>query len=411
MTTNKHKQAVCIFCNSKSSKSNPVIVGSILPEYGVCSSCNVSVGETIEEERASQQQEAPCKTDDVLSRISKLMKPKEIVAYLGKSIISQELAKKELASAMYEHMKRKVIFDVTGCCELKKANVFMMGKSGVSKTEMTRQLVKLMDIPMITIDCTALSEAGYVGDSIDDKMVSLVDKADGDIKKAEFGVVFLDEVDKLRRVGGSSHTSANVGREGVQEALLKIMEGTELAVSSSGQTKAGGRATNILDTSNILFIASGAFDGIEALLGVGGNSEIGFIKSKVSEEETLQSYRKITTSHLIEYGFKPEFIGRFYSFVPFDDLSKSDLVNILKHSSISRIRDSITSFKYDGCNLSFNDDSFEVIAEFAADEKTGARTLAKIVDTVLRDARYAANNGELSELIVDSAYVKEKYKK
>ena len=405
----------CIYCKSSSSSSNPIVAsdsGSGVALFGVCKSCLVGACEALNGDGAQVDCNDGDSNDAVIkSRLSKVMKPREIVEYLDKSIISQNIAKRELACAVYEHMKRKIIFDVTGECGIKKANVLMLGKSGVSKTEMIRQLVNLMDFPMITVDCTSLSESGYVGDSIDDKMVSLVDRADGDLLNASFGIVFLDEVDKLRRAGGSSQTTANVGHEGVQEALLKVIEGTEMTVSVGGQQKASGRATKVLDTSNILFVASGAFDGIEALLDSGSETEIGFVKTGMEGgKDKTKLYREIRNKHLIEYGFKQEFIGRFNNFVAFDELTESDLVEILQKSSLSRIKESILSLGYDGCDLSFTEDSFDAIAKIAIKEKTGARALGKIVDTLLRGARYAASNGELKEFVVDAECVKSVYK-
>lgn len=413
MSNTNENTVKCIYCYGVSSPEKPIVPSTLKSQsmqYGVCSSCSSDLEKAFAE-AINEEQEKHLNDDEVIvKRLASIIKPKDIVEFLNKSIISQDLAKRELACAMYEHMKRKVIYDVTGVCEIRKANVFMMGKSGVSKTEMIRQLVKLMDIPMVTIDCTSVTEAGYVGDSIDDKLVALVDKAGGDLNKAGFGVVFLDEVDKLRRMGGSSQTTANVGHEGVQEALLKVIEGTEITVSASAQKKASGRTTNTLDTTNILFVASGAFEGIESYLGLKGESEIGFIKEKQTDkEDETKLYRKIRSEHLIDYGFKPEFIGRFYNFVPFDDLTKLDLIEILEKSSLSRIKESILSFKLDGCALTFEKDCFEAIADIAIKEKTGARTLNKVVDTVLRDARYSANNGEISELKVDAKYVKDNY--
>ena len=413
----KMKLEKCVFCGVSSSEQNPVIVGDAIQGSAICFECSDAIATIVASSRSleTDNNQNSCdmsEHDRIVSSISKLMKPSEMVEFLDKSIVSQQIAKKEVSMAVFEHMKRKAVFDITGESRVKKANVFLMGKSGVSKTEMVNQISKLLSVPMITIDCTSVTEAGYVGDSIDDKMKSLLDRADGDINAAQFGIVFLDEVDKLRRSSGSSQTTANVGHEGVQDALLKVIEGCEITISATSQSKASGRATHSMDTSNILFIASGAFDGIEAEIGDGGSSEIGFVKQDKSDDSLDGSdgkaYRKIRSEHLISYGFKPEFIGRFNTFVPFDELSVDDLVSILKNSSLSRVNEVIYSMRLVGCELSFDDSSFLEIAKYASKEKTGARTLGKIVDTVLRDVRYGANNGDLMKFNVTGEYVVER---
>ena len=406
----------CIYCLRASDEHNPVIVSNDNNDSnkGVCFKCVSALNEVVGGSQSvlSEEDDSLGEHAKIMDGIAKLMKPSEMVAFLNKTIISQQTAKREVSGAIYEHMKRKVVFDVTGSSKVKKANIFLLGRTGVSKTEMMNQISKITKLPMITIDCTSLSESGYVGDSVDDKMDALLNRADGDLKKAEFGIVFLDEVDKLRRSSASSQTTAVVGREGVQESLLKIIEGCEITMSSSGMPKASGRKTSTLDTSNILFVASGAFDGIEAQLGIDNTTEIGFVKSisevnDDSDEKRRCAYRKIRSEHLIEYGFKPEFIGRFNSFVAFDDLSVDDLERVLRESELSRIGEAIYSMGLDGCSLSFSDDSYREIAEIAAKEKTGARTLGRVVDTVLRDVRYKASNGELVEFCVTKDYIKE----
>lgn len=413
MTHKKNSKARCIFCNEYSSDALPVVASDHIIDstlYGLCLHCSGLVNTAFADGQVNEP-EITGSEEHAASLIKKLLKPAEIVDFLNKTIISQDNAKRDISAAIYEHMKRKVLVDVMGESPVRKSNVFMMGKSGVSKTEIMRQVAKLLQLPMITIDCTSLSEAGYVGDSIDDKMAELVSRADGDLSAAEFGIVYLDEVDKLRRMNSSSQTTASVGHQGVQESLLKIIEGSEITVPTGKLPKASGRATNRLNTANILFIASGAFTGIESLVSDKNANEIGFIKSKGNDKESdkcdeSKIYRKIKTKHLIEYGFEPEFIGRFSNFIAFDDLTKDDLVQILKTSKLSKVKESIISMRLDGCELSFEDDSFSAIADLAIKEKTGARALSSIVDGVLKEARYSASNGDLSRLVVTADYVK-----
>lgn len=371
MTESRNFQE-CSFCGKHKSAVKKLIVGE---NVAICNDCIDLCGELLRDE-------FPVETGEKSSSLY----PDDIKRFLDQYVIGQERAKMILSVAVSNHYKR--INNKSDTLTVQKANVLVLGPTGSGKTLLAKTVAKYLDVPFVVADATSLTEAGYVGDDVESMIGRLVAAADGDVERAQRGIVFIDEVDKIARKSESASITRDVSGEGVQQALLKLVEGTVCRIPQSGRRKNPGSDMLEVDTTNILFIAGGAFVGLEDLVAkrVDGNS-IGF--SAQVKGKTTESYlEKMTPDDLTKFGMIPEFTGRFTSRVHITELTKEQLVNILKNVKNSFIDQYVYLLSLDGIELTFTDEAIDQLAENCLELKTGARGLHSEVERVLLDHMY-----------------------
>lgn len=344
-------------------------------------------------------------------------KPEELKEMLDQYVIGQDEAKKTLCIAIYNHYKR-VISNIFGAdvqleelndVNIDKSNVLLIGNTGTGKTYMLKTIAKLMGLPCYIGDSTRLTQSGYVGDDVETVLTGLLQECDYNVEAAQMGIICLDEVDKLARKDDNPSLTRDVGGEGVQQALLKIVEGSKVGIPPHGGRKHPEQPLIYVDTSNILFVFMGAFDGLDKIIEKRCNTKrIGFAEKK--QEKQTDIFSKVTNEDLKKYGFIPELIGRFPITVTTNDLTKEDLVNILIKPKNSVVKQYKKLMAIDGVNLDFTQDSLETIAEYALEMKTGARGLKKIMEAVLQDIMYSFNDYKGKTFQVTADYVKKMLK-
>ena len=371
----------CSFCNKTEDQVRKLIAGP--NGVDICDECIDICSEIIEEELEDEE------IAEEISGIN-LLKPMEIKAFLDEYVIGQDEAKKTLAVAVYNHYKR-----ITGGkyldVELQKSNILMLGPTGSGKTMLAQTLARLLNVPFAIADATALTEAGYVGEDVENILLKIIQAADYDIKKAEYGIIYIDEIDKITRKSENASITRDVSGEGVQQALLKILEGTVASVPPQGGRKHPHQELLQIDTTNILFICGGAFEGIDKIIearmdkkGIGFNSEIAE-KNKKNVGEIL---KKALPQDFIKFGMIPEFVGRVPVVVSLDELDKDALIRILTEPKNAIVKQYQGLFGLDNVELSFTPEAIEAIAEKTIKRKTGARGLRAIMESAMMDLMY-----------------------